>query len=72
MGGLVATRSIGQFSTLYGGIEDMLVGMEAVLADGEVITSIFLIWSAGIERSTSERLAADAPVVLPLINIFTF
>lgn len=30
MGGLVATRSIGQLSTLYGGIEDMLVGVEAV------------------------------------------
>jgi alkyldihydroxyacetonephosphate synthase len=27
MGGLVATRSIGQFSTLYGGIEDMVVGL---------------------------------------------
>jgi alkyldihydroxyacetonephosphate synthase len=26
MGGLTATRSIGQFSTLYGGIEDMVVG----------------------------------------------
>jgi alkyldihydroxyacetonephosphate synthase len=36
MGGLVATRSIGQFSTLYGGIEDMVVGLEAVLADGTV------------------------------------
>lgn len=36
-GGLVATRSIGQFSTLYGGIEDMLVGLEAVLADGTVV-----------------------------------
>lgn len=30
MGGLVATRSIGQFSTLYGGIEDMVAGLEAV------------------------------------------
>ncbi len=30
MGGLVATRSIGQLSTLYGGIEDMVVGVEAV------------------------------------------
>lgn len=29
-GGLVATRSIGQFSTLYGGIEDLVVGLEAV------------------------------------------
>ncbi|WP_091231356.1 FAD-binding oxidoreductase [Microbacterium sp. 3J1] len=37
MGGLVATRSIGQFSTLYGGIEDMVVGLEAVLPDGEVV-----------------------------------
>jgi FAD/FMN-containing dehydrogenase len=36
MGGLVATRSIGQFSTLYGGIEDMVVGLEAVLPDGRV------------------------------------
>ncbi|WP_022868692.1 FAD-binding oxidoreductase [Schaalia vaccimaxillae] len=36
MGGLVATRSIGQFSTLYGGIEDMVVGLEAVLPDGTV------------------------------------
>ena len=37
MGGLVATRSIGQLSTLYGGIEDMVTGLEAVLPSGEVI-----------------------------------
>jgi alkyldihydroxyacetonephosphate synthase len=36
MGGLVATRSIGQFSTLYGGIEDMVVGLEAVFPNGAV------------------------------------
>ena len=36
MGGLTATRSIGQFSTLYGGIEDMVVGLEAVFADGTI------------------------------------
>ncbi|MFC7063182.1 FAD-binding oxidoreductase [Halobacillus seohaensis] len=36
MGGLVATRSIGQLSTLYGGIEDMLVGVEAVFPNGEI------------------------------------
>ena len=35
-GGLVATRSIGQFSTLYGGIEDMVVGLECVFPDGQV------------------------------------
>lgn len=37
MGGLVATRSIGQFSTLYGGIEDLLVGLEAVLPNGAIL-----------------------------------
>ncbi len=37
MGGLVATRSIGQFSTYYGGIEDMVTGLEAVMTDGRII-----------------------------------
>ncbi len=37
MGGLVATRSIGQFSTYYGCIEDMVCGLEAVMPDGEVV-----------------------------------
>lgn len=36
MGGLTATRSIGQLSTLYGGIEDMVVGLEAVFPDGTI------------------------------------
>ena len=36
MGGLVATRSIGQFSTLYGGIEDMVIGLVAVFPNGEI------------------------------------
>jgi len=36
LGGLVATRSIGQFSTLYGGIEDMVVGLEAVFPNGQI------------------------------------
>ncbi len=36
MGGLVATRSIGQFSTLYGGIEDMVVGCEVVFPSGHI------------------------------------
>jgi alkyldihydroxyacetonephosphate synthase len=35
-GGLVSTRSIGQLSTLYGGIEDMVVGLEAVFPGGHV------------------------------------
>ncbi|MCG8572336.1 MAG: FAD-binding oxidoreductase [Spirochaetes bacterium] len=38
LGGLTATRSIGQFSTLYGGIEDMIIGLEAVFpVDGRVV-----------------------------------
>ncbi len=36
LGGLVSTRSIGQFSTLYGAIEDLVVGLEAVFAGGRV------------------------------------
>ncbi|HYF91586.1 MAG TPA: FAD-binding oxidoreductase [Symbiobacteriaceae bacterium] len=36
LGGLVATRSAGQFSTKYGNIEDLLVGLEAVLPDGTI------------------------------------
>ena len=36
LGGLVATRSIGQLSTLYGGIEDMVVGLECVFPNGHV------------------------------------
>ncbi|MDZ5711325.1 FAD-binding oxidoreductase [Jeotgalibacillus haloalkalitolerans] len=35
-GGLVATRSIGQFSTLYGAIEDMVVGLECVFPEGQI------------------------------------
>lgn len=35
-GGLVSTRSIGQFSTLYGAIEDMIVGLECVFPNGHI------------------------------------
>jgi alkyldihydroxyacetonephosphate synthase len=37
VGGWVATRSSGQFSTAYGNIEDILLGLEAVLPNGEVL-----------------------------------
>lgn len=37
VGGLTATRSIGQFSTKYGGIEDLILGIEGVLPDGEIV-----------------------------------
>lgn len=37
LGGLVSTRSSGQFSTKYGNIEDLLVGLEAVLPNGKIV-----------------------------------
>lgn len=37
VGGWVACRSAGQYSTRYGKIEDMVIGLEVVLADGTVI-----------------------------------
>ena len=37
VGGWLACRSAGQYSTRYGKIEDMVIGLEAVLADGRVI-----------------------------------
>jgi alkyldihydroxyacetonephosphate synthase len=37
VGGWLACRSAGQYSTRYGKIEDMVVGLEVVLADGAVI-----------------------------------
>ena len=37
VGGWVACRGAGQYSTRYGKIEDMVVGLETVLADGRIV-----------------------------------
>ncbi len=37
VGGWVACRSSGQYSTRYGKIEDMITGLEVVLADGTIV-----------------------------------
>ncbi len=37
VGGWVATRAAGQFSSAYGNIEDVLLGLEVVLPNGEVM-----------------------------------
>jgi alkyldihydroxyacetonephosphate synthase len=37
VGGWLACRGAGQYSTRYGKIEDMVVGLEVVLADGQII-----------------------------------
>jgi alkyldihydroxyacetonephosphate synthase len=39
LGGWISTKAIGQFSTRYGGIEDRVLGLEAVLGSGEIVTS---------------------------------
>ena len=37
VGGWLACRGAGQYSTRYGKIEDMVVGLEVVLADGRIV-----------------------------------
>ena len=37
VGGWVACRGAGQYSTRYGKIEDMVIGLEVVLADGTIV-----------------------------------
>jgi len=37
LGGWISTRAAGQFSTKYGQIEDMVLGMEVVLPDGNLL-----------------------------------
>jgi len=39
VGGWIACRAAGQFSTKYGKIEDLVVSVEAVMPDGEVVKS---------------------------------
>ena len=39
VGGWVATRAAGQFSTSYGSIEDLVLGLEVVLPDGRFLRS---------------------------------
>ena len=51
VGGWVATRAAGQYSTRYGSIEDMLLGLEAVMADGRIVRV----------KSTPRRAAGPDP-----------
>ncbi len=39
VGGWVATRSCGQFSSAYGSVEDMVMGLEVVMPNGEVLNT---------------------------------
>lgn len=40
VGGWLAARSAGQFSTLYGKIEDMVLSLRVVLADGRLVETV--------------------------------
>lgn len=42
IGGWVATRATGQFSSRYGGIEEALVAIEVILSDGTVVNTLKL------------------------------
>jgi alkyldihydroxyacetonephosphate synthase len=39
LGGWIATKATGQLSTRYGGIEERILGLSAVLSDGTVVSS---------------------------------
>jgi alkyldihydroxyacetonephosphate synthase len=39
LGGWIACRGAGQYSTRYGKIEDMVIGLKVALADGSIITT---------------------------------
>ncbi|MGH2827048.1 MAG: FAD-binding oxidoreductase, partial [Actinomycetota bacterium] len=53
VGGWVATRACGQLSARYGGIEDLVAGLEAVLGDGRLVRS-----KVAPRRSTGPDLAS--------------
>lgn len=53
VGGWLATRATGQLSARYGGIEEMVAGLEAVLPDGRVVRS-----KTAPRRSTGPDLAS--------------
>jgi alkyldihydroxyacetonephosphate synthase len=53
VGGWLATRASGQLSARYGGIEDLVAGLEAVLPGGRIVTS-----KAVPRRSTGPDVAS--------------
>jgi alkyldihydroxyacetonephosphate synthase len=55
VGGWVACRAVGQYSTRYGKIEDIVAGVEVVLADGRVVRTGGLA-GAGPRSSTGPDL----------------
>ena len=61
VGGWLACRGAGQLSTRYGKIEDMVVGLDVVLADGRQITTGGAPVPRSAPTSTSSSSARRAP-----------
>jgi alkyldihydroxyacetonephosphate synthase len=66
VGGWIACRAAGQFSTKYGKIEDLVVGIEAVMPDGKVVKSKTVPRSATGPRL--EQLLLGSEGVLGIIT----
>ena len=63
VGGWLACRGAGQLSTRYGKIEDMVVGLDVVLADGRTLTTGALPVPPRVPTSPSSSSAPRAPSV---------
>lgn len=59
VGGWIACRAAGQFSSKYGKIEDMLVSLEAVLPDGNIYRSVTVPRNAAGPRLDHLFLGAE-------------
>jgi len=62
VGGWVATRASGQFSTAYGNIEDIIHSIEAVLPNGELVTLGKAVRAAMHEICASAGLETGDPM----------
>lgn len=75
VGGWIAHRAAGQFSTKYGKIEDLVVGLEAVMPDGAVVRSRAVPRSATGPRLEQLMLGSEGTlgiVTEATLRIFPF
>ena len=76
VGGWIATKAVGQLSARYGGIEDLVRGLEVVLGNGELVRSLttprrsagpelasLMIGSEGAFGIVTEATLAVSPIV---------
>jgi len=75
VGGWIAHRAAGQFSTRYGKIEDLVAGLEAVLPDGRIVRSRAVPRSATGPRLEQLMLGSEGTlgiVTEATLRIFPF